>query len=381
MTFHNYKKNKLEKIKAFCAVVEQGSLAKASEHLSIASSAISMQIASLEYDLGVKLFDRNTRYLKLNSIGIEYYKNAKTVLNVVDDFFHNTKTLEITKYDIWILRIKEFYNLEKSKIIKKAIKWGLKTIKYFFILTAFSIIIFSYYLNYVNYFFDKKLYSLASPLIKNLIKDGYSRISEDVACSFGVTQLNLDMYDLMLKITKTKRYRNLLATMFILGDRPLISMRLTGKDEIDNIFNNENIIMCDTKKSYNATKKQFSEAKELFLKNPNFRIYNLSYKSIKDCLHCNYFIENMKKYPHNLFGMQIKKPDGIQNTRGWIIKYGNYYYLSYVTNIATENIQTNNPNIQQERHIFWKKLTENELINYDHGTYWKLIKNYNIKVS
>ena len=39
------------------------------------------------------------------------------------------------------------------------------------------------------------------------------------------------------EITKQKKYQNLPITMFMVADYPIISMRFTGNDKIDNFFN------------------------------------------------------------------------------------------------------------------------------------------------
>ena len=78
MPFHNYKKNKLDKIKAFCVTVEcNDNITKAGIQLGIAKQSISDKIKSLEHDLGYNLFDRNYNKLILNTKGKIYYKEAK----------------------------------------------------------------------------------------------------------------------------------------------------------------------------------------------------------------------------------------------------------------------------------------------------------------
>ncbi len=54
----------------FLAVAERGSLTQASQTLHVAISAISRQIARLEDELGVALFDRNARGMRLTEAGL-----------------------------------------------------------------------------------------------------------------------------------------------------------------------------------------------------------------------------------------------------------------------------------------------------------------------
>jgi LysR family glycine cleavage system transcriptional activator len=70
---YSYKKNKLDQLKGFCAVVECGTIVEAAKKLHLSESSISLQISSLEQDLKVKLFDKIGRNLKVNKAGRAYY--------------------------------------------------------------------------------------------------------------------------------------------------------------------------------------------------------------------------------------------------------------------------------------------------------------------
>jgi DNA-binding transcriptional LysR family regulator len=58
----------------FMAVARNGSFVKASERLYVSQPAISRQIASLEGELGVVLFDRTKRTIRLTAAGELFYK-------------------------------------------------------------------------------------------------------------------------------------------------------------------------------------------------------------------------------------------------------------------------------------------------------------------
>ena len=59
----------LQRIRTFVTVCECGSLASAANRLNLTQSAISIQISHLEQDLGVRLFDRSRRPIRLTHAG------------------------------------------------------------------------------------------------------------------------------------------------------------------------------------------------------------------------------------------------------------------------------------------------------------------------
>lgn len=84
-----YKKNRLQQIRGFCTTVQQDcSTRQASKILGIEHSAISLQIRSLEDDLGTKLFKRsNNNRMKLTKEGELFYKKAVIHLQGIDSLF------------------------------------------------------------------------------------------------------------------------------------------------------------------------------------------------------------------------------------------------------------------------------------------------------
>ncbi|XYQ53405.1 LysR family transcriptional regulator [Pectobacterium carotovorum] len=81
----------LKKIVYFCKVVETGNSSQAAKLLFVASTAISMQIASLERELGGELFDRGTRPMELTKLGRFFYPRAQEIINLFNKFEHDTK--------------------------------------------------------------------------------------------------------------------------------------------------------------------------------------------------------------------------------------------------------------------------------------------------
>ena len=94
-----YKKDRLNQLRGFCAVVQNDcSLIKASEKLGLEKPAISKQISALERDLGIELFDRNGKILKLNENGKSFYELSQPSLEQIDGVFKSfTKALEYTQ--------------------------------------------------------------------------------------------------------------------------------------------------------------------------------------------------------------------------------------------------------------------------------------------
>ncbi|MDM0116022.1 LysR family transcriptional regulator [Variovorax sp. J22R133] len=70
----------LRQIRYLCEVVDAGSATAASTRLHVAPTAISMQLAQLESELGGELFDRSRRPMDLTALGRYFYPRAKSLL-------------------------------------------------------------------------------------------------------------------------------------------------------------------------------------------------------------------------------------------------------------------------------------------------------------
>ena len=64
-------------LRYFLTVVREESITKASEVLHITQPTLSRQLAQMEEDIGVKLFDRGTRKIKLTNEGILLRRRAE----------------------------------------------------------------------------------------------------------------------------------------------------------------------------------------------------------------------------------------------------------------------------------------------------------------
>lgn len=75
----------LRQIKYFIEVAKREHVTAAAQALHVAQSAVSRQIANLETELGVDLFIREGRTVRLTPIGKVFLKHMKRAVNVLDD--------------------------------------------------------------------------------------------------------------------------------------------------------------------------------------------------------------------------------------------------------------------------------------------------------
>jgi DNA-binding transcriptional LysR family regulator len=74
----------LRQLRYFAAVADAGTFVRAAEQLHIGQPAVSQQLARLERELGVRLFDRSTRHVRLTSAGERLLPEARAVLAAAD---------------------------------------------------------------------------------------------------------------------------------------------------------------------------------------------------------------------------------------------------------------------------------------------------------
>ena len=70
----------LRQMRYFCEVVDAGSATAAAARLHVAPTAISMQLAQLESELGGVMFDRSRRPMELTTLGRYFHPRAKSLL-------------------------------------------------------------------------------------------------------------------------------------------------------------------------------------------------------------------------------------------------------------------------------------------------------------
>jgi DNA-binding transcriptional LysR family regulator len=93
----------LRHARTFVAVAECGTVSKAAVQLRVAQPALSRQIAALEHQLGLKLFDRVGRVLVLTSAGEQLLQDCRGLLNYVSAVDERAQSLR--RGDTGILKV------------------------------------------------------------------------------------------------------------------------------------------------------------------------------------------------------------------------------------------------------------------------------------
>ena len=93
----------LRHIRTFVTVAEAGTVSKAAERLHVAQPALSRQIANLEGELGLKLFDRVGRRLLLTSEGEQLLADCRGLLNYARALGEQAQVLR--RGDVGVLRV------------------------------------------------------------------------------------------------------------------------------------------------------------------------------------------------------------------------------------------------------------------------------------
>lgn len=79
-----YKGNRLKQLRAFCALVKFGSLARAADALYLSQPAVSLQLSALESELAVPLLERQGRTLRVTREGQTLYELARPLVEGID---------------------------------------------------------------------------------------------------------------------------------------------------------------------------------------------------------------------------------------------------------------------------------------------------------
>ena len=78
----------LRQLQSLCAIVRLGSFSKAADELFITQPAISMHIKALERELGLDLFERTGRNVRLTQPGELFHEYSQRILRLVEEARH-----------------------------------------------------------------------------------------------------------------------------------------------------------------------------------------------------------------------------------------------------------------------------------------------------
>jgi DNA-binding transcriptional LysR family regulator len=77
--------DRLQSMRVFAKVVEQGSFARAGSALEMSNAVVTRHVADLESHLGTRLLNRTTRRLALTETGMAYLERVRQILQDIDD--------------------------------------------------------------------------------------------------------------------------------------------------------------------------------------------------------------------------------------------------------------------------------------------------------
>jgi LysR family cys regulon transcriptional activator len=104
-----YKKNRLQQIKGFYYTARSRSISAAANIMNLTQSTVTLQIQSLERDLGLKLINRDTKPITLTKHGEEFYEMACPLMHefesILEKFFNNQKNTQKKEINIAIHHI------------------------------------------------------------------------------------------------------------------------------------------------------------------------------------------------------------------------------------------------------------------------------------
>lgn len=107
----------IEQLQYVCAIVSTGSFSNAADIMHITQSALSKQVARLESELDLNLFDRSHRKVKLTRAGELFYQDAQTIIKQHGDMMQHLehyRQKEKKTIHIAMLPIVSQYDLAKK---------------------------------------------------------------------------------------------------------------------------------------------------------------------------------------------------------------------------------------------------------------------------
>ncbi len=89
-----YKKNRLQQIKGFYYAVRCNGISHAAQAMNLTQSTVTLQIQSLERDLGLQLLNRGNKHFSLTDDGEEFYKRACPLMQEFESIIEQFLTLK-----------------------------------------------------------------------------------------------------------------------------------------------------------------------------------------------------------------------------------------------------------------------------------------------
>ncbi|MEY9976296.1 LysR family transcriptional regulator [Lysinibacillus sp. RC79] len=90
----------IKQLKYFLAIADEGNITKAAEKLHMAQPPLSKQLKILEDELGIQLFERNTRNLKITESGERLQYRAKQIIDLLETTVKELKDFDEGKCGI-----------------------------------------------------------------------------------------------------------------------------------------------------------------------------------------------------------------------------------------------------------------------------------------
>jgi DNA-binding transcriptional LysR family regulator len=131
-----YKNNRIQQLKGFCYTVQTGSISNAAKKMGLTQAAVTLQIQSLERDLGINLFKRSKQKFTLNEDGRNLYSEAISYIQGIDSLFENfiektnnkkLQTVDIASNHVGISYILPKY-IKKFKTLNPSVKFKIRNL-------------------------------------------------------------------------------------------------------------------------------------------------------------------------------------------------------------------------------------------------------------
>ena len=113
---------KLRVLNYFVATAQELNMTRAAQRLLVSQPALSRQIADLEDELGVKLFNRQLRHLTLTPAGQYLYEQAKEILTLASKTKSNLQSSAVISGDLTIAAGESFAMQRLMNIVSNIIR-------------------------------------------------------------------------------------------------------------------------------------------------------------------------------------------------------------------------------------------------------------------